>query len=698
MAAVIIMMMAATIVEKVCDTDAAFSLFYHNPVFVALWAAAATAGLVYALSRRMSRSPMTLLLHISFVVILAGAFITLCFGEKGMVHLRLDEETSTLVYESGDSRDLPFSLILEDFDIERYRGSMAASDYRSVVNVVGGPKMEISMNHIGKYHGYRFYQASYDQDLRGSRLSVSHDPWGVGVTYTGYLLLLLSMLGFFVQKDTAFRRTLRRVASSSLVLTALTLSSSDAFAAVSSDAKSSSATVASAATEASEGYHLPVLPKDIADEFGQLYVYYNDRIAPLQTLARDYCLKAYGKASYEGYSAEQVVTGWLFWYDWWNVVPFKLKAKEQGTEKEWEKEDIRMSVATGEAFRIFPYAMTDSVLWFSCEDDLPEGLEYDQWVFFRRTLDLIHDEALACNWEGVSRIISQIRKYQEKTAASVLPSDGRVKAERFYNRISRPMVPFMASITLGLILFVLAGVRISRGKKTPNVEKNALAALTMILWVYLTMVLALRWFVSGHAPFAGSYSVMLLMAWLTCIASLSLYRRFSLVQPLGFILAGFTMLVASLSSANPQITHLMPVLQSPLLSVHVLSMMISYTLFGIVALNGIMGIAVRTSDARESLRDVSLLVLYPALFLLTFGTFLGAVWANISWGSYWAWDPKETWALVTILVYSAAVHSGSLKAFRNPKFFHVFCILAFLSVLITYFGVNMILGGMHSYS
>ena len=171
-----------------------------------------------------------------------------------------------------------------------------------------------------------------------------------------------------------------------------------------------------------------------------------------------------------------------------------------------------------------------------------------------------------------------------------------------------------------------------------------------------------------------------------------------MIEPLGLLVAGFTMLVASLAGANPQITHLMPVLQSPLLSIHVLSMMISYTLFALVAMNGIMGLAFPGKEASQRLMDISLVVLYPAVFLLTAGTFLGAVWANVSWGSYWAWDPKETWALITMLIYAAALHGGSLKAFRRPRFFHAFCILAFLAVLITYFGVNLFLGGMHSYA
>ena len=157
------------------------------------------------------------------------------------------------------------------------------------------------------------------------------------------------------------------------------------------------------------------------------------------------------------------------------------------------------------------------------------------------------------------------------------------------------------------------------------------------------------------------------------------------------------MLMASRSGTNIQIMPLMPVLRSPLLSIHVVSMMMSYTLFGLVAINGILGVVVRNRESQELLRDVSLVILYPAVFLITFGTFLGAVWANISWGSYWAWDPKETWALVTLLVYSFALHGSSIKAFRNPRFFHWFTIVAFICVLVTYFGVNLLLGGMHSY-
>jgi len=270
--------------------------------------------------------------------------------------------------------------------------------------------------------------------------------------------------------------------------------------------------------------------------------------------------------------------------------------------------------------------------------------------------------------------------------------------EALYNSICRPMVPFMASITLGIILFVAGGFLLSRGRGFSRWVRIVMQVLTAVLFCYLTLVLGLHWYISGHAPLVGTYSVMMLMAWLTTIAMTALRRSLPIIQPMGFILAGFTMLVASLSFADPEAQNLAPVLNSPLLGVHVLCMMVSYTLFGLVALTGIMGLFQKHQDAQSMLRDVSLTILYPAVFILTIGTFIGAVWANISWGSYWTWDPKETWALITMLVYSAMLHSGVMSRFNRPRFFHTYAILAFLTVLITYFGVNMLLGGMHSYA
>lgn len=691
-AAVIPMMAAATVIEKLIGSDSAFSVIYHNPVFIALWAITAVSGVIYLVKRGSIRKTAVFLLHIAFVMILAGALITMLTGKNGSIHLRQGQPATEWASDEGFRQPLPFTLCLQEFNIEYYSGSMAASDYSSTVLLTDADQITthtISMNNILKYRGYRFYQASYDEDLKGSILQVSHDPWGVTVTYTGYILLLISMIAFFFRKSSGFRTAIRNLRKQSLALLILL----PAFTGT--------------AHASSTKYELPALPDSIAARFDELHVYYNDRIAPLQTMTRDYSLKAYGKNGYQGFSSTQVVTGWLFWYDWWNVVPFKLKAKDRGTNTEAEKESIRMQAASGQAFKLFPLHVDEQsgdavpdggkIVWFSCDDALPANLDYNTWVFIRRSLDLINDEIKNGNWDQVSLILKSIRRYQEKEAGQVLPSAGHFRSEMLYNSIARPMIPFMASITLGLILFVITGFMMARGRKAPKLMSISLLILSIILLSYLTLTLGLRWYISGHAPFAGSYSVMMLMAWLVCIAMIAFYRSIPIIQPMGFILAGFTMLVASLASSNPQVTHLMPVLQSPLLSIHVLCMMISYTLLGLIALTGIMGLLM---PAKESamLRDVSLVILYPAVFILTIGIFLGAVWANISWGSYWSWDPKETWALITMLVYAFMLHSGTISRFARPRFFHAYAIAAFLTVLITYFGVNLILGGMHSYS
>lgn len=630
LAAVILMMMAATVLERTNGSDFSFRWVYHNPLFFILWAVLSVTGLCLLVSSKAGKSPWTLLLHVSFVIILAGALTTHLTGEDGLVRLPRGEEVSQWERSDGTLRPLPCPMTLEEFEIQYYSGSQAPSDYRSVI-LVNGERQEISMNNIARIEGYRFYQADYDDEA--SILSVNHDPWGIGITYTGYVLLLLSMLGFFFQRNTVFRSTLKRIARSSALVVALAL-------------------LFPGMARAQE---IPkALPQDVADTFGELYVYYIDRVCPFETMAGDYTRKADGKSYWTGF----------------------------------------------DAWKLYPVADSAGVVrWYSANDTLPDEIvnDYDRWIFIRKAMDLVEQSVREEDWEEVKHIVGRIRDYQVKVAGPVLPSRTSVLAEKAYNRLSRPRIPFMASITWGLILFILLGVTLSRKRAFPRKVAVLSACMAGLLLAYLTVTLGLRWFVSGHAPFSGSYSVMMLMAWLSSLVMCLLWKRYPLVLPLGFLLAGFTMLMASMAGANPRISHVMPVLQSPLLSIHVLSMMLSYTLLGMVALNGIMGVIV-PKEASLRLKDVSLVVLYPAVFLLVFGTFIGAVWANISWGNYWGWDPKETWALITFMVYSFALHGTILRPFRNPRFFHWFCILAFLCVLVTYFGVNLLLGGMHSYS
>ena len=202
---------------------------------------------------------------------------------------------------------------------------------------------------------------------------------------------------------------------------------------------------------------------------------------------------------------------------------------------------------------------------------------------------------------------------------------------------------------------------------------------------------------------AGSFDSMNLLALSIGVIALLMARKYEMALPAGLLMSGFVLLVQMMGGANPPVTHLMPVLSSPLLSLHVTVIMIAYALLFFVMLNGISAVIVRITQPdnityMERLQNVSMIMLYPAVALLAAGIFIGAVWANISWGNYWSWDPKEVWALITLLVYSAPLHFKIWKSFQKPLFFHIYGIVAFMSVLITYFGVNLILGGIHAYN
>ena len=227
-------------------------------------------------------------------------------------------------------------------------------------------------------------------------------------------------------------------------------------------------------------------------------------------------------------------------------------------------------------------------------------------------------------------------------------------------------------------------------------------------FVALTTCLTLRWIISGYIPMTNGYETMLIMAWMIMLASLLMYRKFPIILTFGLLLSGFLLLVSHLGQMDPQITPIMPVLSSPLLSVHVSCVMMAYGLFSITFICGIYTLIARNINKKKNddiakkktdeMHLLSQLFLYPAEFLLTAGIFIGAIWANVSWGRYWGWDPKEVWALITMLIYAIPMHSTSITWMRKPSHYHWFMVGAFLAVLITYFGVNFFLGGLHSYA
>lgn len=714
----------ATIVEKVSGTGAAREWFYDNIAFVALWTVIAVSSLAYILARKMWKRCSVFLLHLSLLVILAGAGITWFTAVKGKMQAPQGQAVNVFTTNDGKQHTLPFMLTLRSFDIQTYPGTPAPMDFVSHVTV-GNQGSEVtgtvSMNKVFSYNGYRFYQSGYDAEGKGAVFTVAHDPWGIAVTYTGYGLLLVGMIAVLIDRRTAFRTLLRHPAlkrgAAAIVLLIAGLG------------------VANAQPQ--------TLPRDVAAAMGDLYILHNDRICPFQTFARQFTAKLYGKMSYKGLTAEQVATGWIVYYDDWKNEPM-IKVKngnvrhllgidgkyasledfyrtvasgamqqaidslqtvdDQATIRALGEADERYQianmVAAGTMIKLFPLNRNGRLEWYSHGSlDIPHDIDDGKWLFMRSGMDYLY-EMIACkNWNGATQFITKLKKYQVKECGDMLPSEAAFRAEKLYNAMEWDRPLSMALATLGIVLFIIACRSVARSRQLPRWARALALSVLILSLLYLTTALILRWVISGHVPMSNGFETMQFMAWATTAITLLLSRRSMLVLPFGILTAGLALMVASFGESNPQITQLMPVLASPLLSIHVAVIMIAYSLLAFLMLGGVMAMILRRDRAMvERLHVVGQVILYPAVFLLTIGVFIGAIWANVSWGTYWSWDPKEVWALITLIIYALPLHGQSLPMFRKAQFFHGYCIVAFLSVLITYFGVNFILGGMHSYA
>lgn len=232
-----------------------------------------------------------------------------------------------------------------------------------------------------------------------------------------------------------------------------------------------------------------------------------------------------------------------------------------------------------------------------------------------------------------------------------------------------------------------------RSKRPWGDAVQTLASVSVLLLLFLQF--GLRWKKGGHIPLSNGFETLLFLALCVLSVSIAYSRRFPILQPVGLWLSAAALVMAFLGPMDASVSPLAPVLASPLLGFHVATVMAGYALLALVFAVGVAGLL--RPARREELARLSRRLLYPAVCFLGTGIFLGAVWANQSWGRYWAWDPKEVWALVTFMVYGVAFHRRSLAWLRRPLGWHLYLTGAFLTVLMTYFGVNFLLGGMHSY-
>ena len=605
----------ATVVEKYRGTAFVGEHIYGAWWFSALWAVLTVASLAYIMKQHLYKRMAVMLLHLSFVVILVGALVTHLTAQRDTIHLRVG-----IPYHLTSTSQIT----LKEFRIINYPGTDAPLDYQSVI-LHGNEQVLVSMNKVGNIDNYRLFQQSYDSDGAGVSLGLSYDPYGIAITYFGYLMLLIGIIATLLSRHTQMRSLYRKSITVALLLISVNVYAEE---------------------------KLPVIDKDIAHRMGSIQVLYNNRICPLNTVATDFTMKMTGSASWKDYSADEVFFSWMIYYMPWEKELLLNNPKKKGAE---DRKAVVEMFYNGQFTKIFPYRIGHAVNWYSPGGQvLPREIPVKEQFFIKQSMDFLTEAIVTGQRDRAFEIIAKIKLFQRDMIGDVLPSENKTQTELFYNKL--------------------------RSIKFP---------------VLITAQLGLRWWLSGHIPLSNGYETMLFMAWVLLILTIVLFRKFRFFLWIGPLAACCCLLVAMMTGSGSQITPLMPVLQSPLLSVHVMTVMCAYALF---ALQMMLGVYSFWTSKLERITALSQLLLYPAIFLLTIGIFLGAVWANVSWGNYWSWDPKESWALITLMVYAIPLHKASIGAFNKPRFYHIYMISAFLAVLITYFGVNFILGGMHSYA
>lgn len=651
---------------------------------------------------------------------------------------------------------LPFYLKLVDFQLERYPGSMSPSSYASEVILID-PKnnvrmpYRIYMNHVLDYQGYRFFQSSYDMDEKGTVLSVNHDP-GTLPTYFGYLLLTIGMFGSMLVYSSRFQTLMRRArdlqklakrcAAASMVLL-VTFGAHNLYA----------------ADPVSE---LPRIQKEHAEKFGSLLVQSNDgRIEPVDTLAREILRKISRKEEIYGMNADQAFLGMIVRPEAWQKVPvikisdkginriigispekryaafddffssskpdgYKLgrfveeisrrrPAERSTLDKEILKVDERVNVLymsfSGSLLRIFPDPKDKLGRWYAPIGAIKEfdqkNAQFVQAVLASYFSNI--DEALENgDWTKADKALDVIKSYQQFYGAAVIPSERKIEAELLMNRYKpfESLVPLYFGV--GFILLFLSIFNIVKPKFNLKWPVRISMTLLIIGFFIHTAALGLRWYISGHAPWSNGYESMLYIAWATLLAGFIFSKQSPITLAATGILSGLILFVAHLNWLDPEITNLVPVLKSYWLMIHVSLITASYGFLGLGALLAFITLWLyiikhgeNRADIEYSIRElthINEMSLIFGLALLTVGNFMGGVWANESWGRYWGWDPKETWALVTILVYAAVLHLRFYRSFRGIFAFNVASLLAISSVVMTYFGVNYYLSGMHSYA
>ena len=720
--------------------------FARHYVYNAIWYEVLLSLGALNLAITLYRSKMILhvskfLFHAAFILILIGSGLTRYFGIDGVMKIR-EGSSSNLIFSSEKNAEitLPFSLYLNDFELERYYGSRSPSAYTSDVQVRDGNTSvdaQIYMNHTLTYKGYKFFQTFYDPDEKGTILSVTKDP-GVEVTYGGYALLFLGLILNLFDPKSRFRKLIAEVKSSSLLVVLMLL--------VQTPLWCESAYVQTYLSEHQAN------SKEVSDAFGKLVVQSRmGRMKPFDTLSQEVLYKLSGKNSLYGMDAMQVALGMLSHPSVWKNLPmiqtktpqlrefigiakeqklasfenffdghrYKLDAELQKAlamkpsqrgvfENDLIKVDERLSIAymlyQGVLFKIFPLPNDTNHTWLAFEQMFAQ-LKGEEAVKVQESSTAFIEALFERNYEKALLHVKTFAQFQNTYGADIMPSPTHINAEILFNKLMLFERLTLAYVLLGLALLVVAFGRVFAPFVFTCKLTRPLFFIVALLFVVQTCGLGFRWYISGHAPLSDTYESIVYIAW-SCLLFCMLFLRRSLFALSGSVMmAGIFMFVAHLGHIDPEITNLVPVLKSFWLSVHVSIITASY---GFLALGCALGFftlilftckrsskSVATIKHLTAINEITLIL---GLSLLVIGNFLGGIWANESWGRYWGWDPKETWAYISILVYTIILHVRLVPKFYSHYLFAALSLLGFGSILMTYFGVNFYLAGMHSYA
>lgn len=744
---------AATFVENSYGPAVAREHFYYAPWFILLQLLQAVNLLAMFLQgsyfKRISKG--SLIFHGAFVFIWLGAAVTHYVGVTGIMHIREGETVSSMMRDEGagmGNASLPFSVTLDDFRLQRYPGSHSPMSYESDLVIKKGDETPVQatvrMNKVIDIDGYRLFQSSFDPDEQGTILSVSYDRPGMQLTYIGYFLLFAGFVLTLFSKKSRFGRLRRELGEMKknmpyCVLFLLALSG-----------------VAGGQTVHAQQ---SCVSSQHAGKFGSLVVLNpNGRLEPVNSYTSAILRKLYGADKLNGINSDQFFLNLLSFPDEWGAYPFikvdnkellqrfgrsgkyiawedvfdsegnyiltdevnDIYAKPASERKRMDSDLLKLDESVNIVYRImqhqllplFPDENDAQGKWYSAGDELNVFQGKDS-LFVSKIMDWyiyeLGNGVRSGNWEEADKIVGMMNIFQQAKSKTPAIDNQRVKAELLYNQLNLFFWCRLAYLILGgILLFIACGEIIADfkwGKKVCGI----LIALLVIAFLAHTSGVLLRWYISGRAPWANAYESMICTSWMLVGGGLLFARRFRILPALAGLLGGIMLFVAGLNHLNPEITPLVPVLQSYWLMSHVAIIMIGYVFFALCALTGLFNLilmsllsATNRVKLQFRIREFTLLnemAMILGLFFMTAGTFLGAIWANVSWGRYWGWDPKETWALISIVVYALVLHIRFIPLLKGKTTwcFNLLSVVAILSVIMTWFGVNYYLSGLHSY-